>query len=576
MSRIQKKAFKQVLMVYFLLILVGMISIYLLVYRPLRKRSIDTFRHNLSFVVEQVDGGLDMVKEYANYVAYSETVKEAVQGYIKNKSSKNKFELETVLYTKTFLNNRIRSMALHVQGEDAVYSLIPPSQTEKDRILSDAYISQHNLRYGSFYLPGNVVLQDNKRVVRTFSYSQKYNYGNIIFTLTLFIDFDEIFGSVVRYTDIEFDTVNWLLSDGSLLFSDSEKEKVYCKNYMQKYELAKEGLILNATLNNSSYRLNAFISKDKLNNSFYSYFDSVVLIMIMFLLISLYLVIRLIRSMTKPIVSLAKTMENAVDKKLQVRVSINLDDEIGDLYKAFNTMMDDVEDHVGEMVKKEEKEQQMRAGLLISQIDPHFICNTLNSAIYLARQERSQDVIVVCSALSGFLRDRLRVNLFQIIDSVQQEVEATKNYLKIQSYRYGTAADVVWNISPNVLNYEILKNTIQVLVENALIHGLSSEIEGTMHGNISIDINEQDKNLFIVVEDNGRGMSEQIKTKILQNVYGKDSKTRGHGIGLTNTIELYRLLYGDDFILNIKSAINVGTKVEIIIPTQKKPKKIWE
>ena len=126
--------------------------------------------------------------------------------------------------------------------------------------------------------------------------------------------------------------------------------------------------------------------------------------------------------------------------------------------------------------------------LLVSQIDPHFIYNTINSINYLARKKRCEDIVKVNSALIAILKDRLRVNDIQITDSVANEMKIVNQYIVIEKFMYDGNLEVEWDIAPELMEEQIPKNMIQPLVENSLFHGLIDEESGEFCGKIIITV----------------------------------------------------------------------------------------
>ena len=288
-----------------------------------------------------------------------------------------------------------------------------------------------------------------------------------------------------------------------------------------------------------------------------------ILLMSVVLLIStLLIVVYIVKRVTKPVHQLAKAMERVAAKDFAVKLPMESDDEIGYLSQTFNHLSEELQNYIEKIVKSIETEQEMKYGLLISQIDPHFCCNTLNTIKYLAKQGRMKDVEIVAVALSNILRDRLRVKNFQIYDTVAQETNMVKKYLTIQEYHYGGDVEVHWFLEEGVKDLKIPKNIIQPLVENALVHGLVDEDDGSIKGILTIRVEKTDA-LYISVADNGCGMSrEQIEEIMNGTVKAKQS---GHGIGIDNIKERLEILYGAQARFSIYSELGKGTEMEIII-----------
>ena len=116
--------------------------------------------------------------------------------------------------------------------------------------------------------------------------------------------------------------------------------------------------------------------------------------------------------------------------------SVNSTDEIGEVGASFNVMAKRLQENIVEMVEQEKRERQLKYGLMISQVDPHFIYNTMNMITYLAQKNRNEDVIAVNKAMIQILRDRLRIEVDNVYDTVEQEIKVVREYLLIQKYRY--------------------------------------------------------------------------------------------------------------------------------------------
>ena len=283
------------------------------------------------------------------------------------------------------------------------------------------------------------------------------------------------------------------------------------------------------------------------------------------LLMMLAVLSGMLGQMLRPIVSLAQTMDGAAKGNLEQKVEIHSDDEIGLLQQSYNKMLDDLRRSIDLIAEKERTEQQIRFGLLVSQIDPHFICNTINSINYLARKNRCEDVVTVNTALMAILRDRLRVNDIEITDTVAKETEVVEQYLKIQRFMYGGDLRVVWDIEPELSEEQIPKNMIQPLVENALFHGLIDQESGMLDGELRIALQRADGGLLLTVRDNGVGIEPEKLEELLRRTRRPDE--RGSKIGLSNIRSRLYYLYGSADCLTIESAPGQGTTISIRFQT---------
>ena len=154
---------------------------------------------------------------------------------------------------------------------------------------------------------------------------------------------------------------------------------------------------------------------------------------------------RNVNTLINPVLVLSKHMLMAAKGDLNCKVNIDREDEIGQLESSFNKMIDDLRHSIEIIGEKEAKEQQIRFSLLVSQIDPHFIYNTINSINYLAKK-RCEDIVTVNSALIAILKDRLRVNDIQITDTIANEIRVVNQYIEIEKFMYDGELEVKWNI----------------------------------------------------------------------------------------------------------------------------------
>jgi len=127
-------------------------------------------------------------------------------------------------------------------------------------------------------------------------------------------------------------------------------------------------------------------------------------------------------------------------------VNIQTGDEIEELSHAFNDMSLELKKHVEMLLAKQQKEQELEYGLRISQINPHFIYNTMNTINYLARKSRTEDIVTINNALIHIMKDSLRINETSVFDTVDTELKVVEQYLKIQEYRYGEQIKIIQEI----------------------------------------------------------------------------------------------------------------------------------
>ena len=147
--------------------------------------------------------------------------------------------------------------------------------------------------------------------------------------------------------------------------------------------------------------------------------------------VSILAVVLITNVFVRPLKDVSSQMEAIANGDFNARVDIRSNDEIGQVSQSFNTMAGRLETTMEEILEREKMEHQMRYGLLIAQVDPHFIYNTMNTITYLAQKGRNEDVIIVNRAMIDILRDRLRIDINDVYDTVIQEIHVVEQYLTI-------------------------------------------------------------------------------------------------------------------------------------------------
>ena len=193
---------------------------------------------------------------------------------------------------------------------------------------------------------------------------------------------------------------------------------------------------------------------------------------------------------------------------------------------------------------------------LQSQMNPHFLYNTLDSISWMSQNGNADKVPYIINALSDILRySIIKENDFVTIND---ELSWLKNYMYIQKIRFQDSFTIHYHIEPDMQSYKIPRFILQPFIENSLLHGFSEIHQG---GIIILSIFTKDNSIFITIEDNGKGMSDLLIHSVL---HGKND---GIGIGNTNTYLKQR--FGQSYGIEITSRIMESTKVIIKLPVQK-------
>lgn len=252
-------------------------------------------------------------------------------------------------------------------------------------------------------------------------------------------------------------------------------------------------------------------------------------------------------------------------------------DELSEVYSDLTTMITSIKEMDKEIYEGKINQQRLKNHqqkiefeMLSSQINPHFLYNTLETIRMKALSNQDKDVATAVKLLGKYMRHNLESTGITI--SLRTELEYIEIYLTIQKLRFGDKINFAISIEPgfSTSNYYILSLLIQPIVENSIIHGLEEiESNGMIHINVSTD--STNDTVIIAVSDNGVGLTEEELDKLLNKIHSREKRPNS-SIGLFNIYQRIQLCYGTAYGLTITSAPDKGTTVSIILPLHYK----WE
>ncbi|MBP2000164.1 two-component system sensor histidine kinase YesM [Paenibacillus shirakamiensis] len=262
---------------------------------------------------------------------------------------------------------------------------------------------------------------------------------------------------------------------------------------------------------------------------------------------------------TYPIIRLMRKMSDVKQGNFEVDLYDNSSVEMQKLTTRIMQMIKRINELNYDVYAFAMKTKEAEISALQSQINPHFLYNTLQSIKSLAICERNEDV----SSMVTLLGDVMRYSIYHPNEMVvlYKEVEHVKAYLQIQNYRYPDKIHFELVVIGQILHMKMPKLLLQPIVENAVIHGFS----GNRKGNIIMSIQPGMSGLEITIEDTGQGMDEKKLTTLRELLRQEDVENREH-IGVKNVHDRIRYKFGEAYGLIIESKVEQGTKVIIQIP----------
>lgn len=282
----------------------------------------------------------------------------------------------------------------------------------------------------------------------------------------------------------------------------------------------------------------------------------ILLILFLLILINYYISSRI----TDPIHELEKSVGELEEGNLEAEISIRGSYEIQHLGRSITTMAQQIQVLMKDIVAEHESKRKSEFATLQSQINPHFLYNTLDIIVWMIENEQKSEAVKVVTALARFFR--ISLSRGKSIISVGDELEHVRNYLMIQHMRFKNKFSYQIEAETDVLALASLKLMLQPLVENAIYHGMEF-MDGD--GEILIRAWKEKDELFFLIEDNGLGMLKEQVERLFSDTSHVPSR-RGSGIGVRNVNERIKLYFGEMYGLTIDSEPDEGTRIYIRLP----------
>ncbi len=275
------------------------------------------------------------------------------------------------------------------------------------------------------------------------------------------------------------------------------------------------------------------------------------------LLISCLLVVAFSHRIIDPILHLARHMRLKTLAPMKPLPKKHADDDIQVLYQSYNDLVDRVHRSIQDMQQAMQREKISELNVLQAQINPHFLCNSLNSVCCLAMMHGETVIANAVSELTSFLRYNISAPNIDV--PLQRELQMIKSYVAVQNFLCGDKVFIDFDVHGNAEQTIIPKMLLQPLVENCIKYGMNNGIV-----EIVISFPEPESDLIIVVEDNGRGSNvDVINQSLLMEV---DETLSGHGYGIRNVHQRIQMKYGENYGLNYTHTEEGGTAVSIRLP----------
>ncbi|MFD2333468.1 sensor histidine kinase [Cohnella sp. GCM10020058] len=281
-----------------------------------------------------------------------------------------------------------------------------------------------------------------------------------------------------------------------------------------------------------------------------------------FVTLALLIAIAISYALTRPLSKIKLLMQEVQTGNLDVSFNQKYRDEVGLLGRHFNIMVTRIRDLLEEVKETQTRKKEAEYAALQSQINPHFIYNTLETIRMKAELNDDEEVADMTFTLGKLLR--YGVNHGEQRVSIADELEHLYNYVALQNMRFSNKYTLIVDIPERDLRIPSIKLMLQPVVENAIHHAFKQR---TGPGTIQIGVRHEGEQCVFIVTDDGSGMNEDQLKEIRDHVYGRRPlAVAGRGIGLRNVHERIKMQFGESYGLRIDSRPGEGTTVELAIP----------
>lgn len=235
--------------------------------------------------------------------------------------------------------------------------------------------------------------------------------------------------------------------------------------------------------------------------------------------------------------------------------------EVRHLGHSVQKSYEQIEQLMEEIMRQQNERRKSELDALQSQINPHFLYNTLESITWMVEAQKNREAVIMISELAKLLR--VSLSRGKTIISIKDELQHSRSYMNIQLVRYKERFKIDFQIDEELYNYCIVKLVIQPILENAIYYGVGHMDEDD-DGRIVVSGEKKDNDIYISIEDNGMGMRKEV----LENILTDNNKVpkHGSGVGVINVHSRIKLMFGEGYGLTVYSEPDEGTKVVIHIP----------
>lgn len=440
------------------------------------------------------------------------------------------------------------------------------------------YFNQYKGNKEGFYwrnIHQDQIFNTNDQVMSVFRLIETTDKGIVLFNLR-----DDFFEQVLNKSLIGENGYLTLISpNGKYESKDVKKEyrldneTLYSLQNIKKesgqfsYESAagEDMIVIYDTIQANNWKLAAVVPENEILNKVNYIKHSTVFFILMMIVSAVFLTYFVGKYISKPFKKMAEHMRTINNKSLDFYDETSGPEEMKILHTGFKELLFRIQTLMDQIRLEQEEKRQLEFAVMHAQINPHFLYNTLYSIKGLCDMGLNKDASQMISALSSFFR--IGISKGKEIISIKEEIEHIEHYLFIQEMRYGDDFSYEVNIDQEILSYNIIKLSLQPLIENAIYHGVKQK---RGQGKITIRGYQTEETIHLGIIDNGNGIEKEKLVEILREMKASFQDEKNFiGIGLKSVNERIKIHFGKEYGLTISSEPGHGTEVSIIIPKTK-------
>lgn len=587
-KRKKTHSLKETLMIHFMAVMfvfcsiIGLLAVFA-AQSMVRSATIEHYRATVRYVGKNIARELDDIQDICNYMFVNNDIKAVLQNWkAKNYTFIHAVDnLDRLLMQNVMSNVYSNLRAMIVFDEDGIAY----------RYVGDAWLGRNFDHIALYDSEEYKFAAEHKRMVisgRDF-FTGIYgteettlsvvhcimdsHYDNVIGGVLLLFDMDLVDISMPEFNAEEGFSAYLINENGMVISSETETLPKGVAQILPDFQAGEE-LMVHETMEacdvfiypisrERCYMVFLMAPKSILTES-WPLLTVVLIALLSGILLSLLLWHSMNRRVVQPILQIRDSLDHAREG-VHLPIVTESGDEIEEVEKLVASYNLNVK-HIDELAEKLSEEKTRYKDLeykaLQSQINSHFITNTLNAVRWLAIMQKATNIKEIIDAFSRLLK-----STWQGLDhdtTIEKELSNVQDYIFIQQITHSYNCEIFYDVSPELLQAPCAKFILQPLVENAYFHGIApKEGIGTIH--ISVQLSNKKENMIIQVIDDGVGMDQRMQDSVLHSQLGSN---RFNGIGISNIHQRLQLKYGENYGISIESEVGCYTKMTVTVPYQ--------